>query len=142
MTEFNWGYNCLTSGIHHGRPEPIWNLPLLQATAMYGDEGLKEIVVARIRNDATMYIEHMDSTQEFVDKLVAAADERFDALLTDKILEISNYYQSTPHQGDINRMIDLVKEDKLNPNYQPLHSHDSINMLCRILGQVAAYQAR
>jgi hypothetical protein len=40
-SKINWGYNCLTAGIHHGRPEPLWNLPLLQAFMMFGVDGLK-----------------------------------------------------------------------------------------------------
>src|SRR4051794_24692578 len=47
--EINWGYNCLTAGIHHGRPEALWNLPLYYAaTVLFDKDTLKEIVISRI----------------------------------------------------------------------------------------------
>src|SRR3954464_6788954 len=57
-SKINWGYNCLTAGIHHGRPEPLWNLPLFQASMMFGTDGLKHLVVARIFTDAMQFVEH------------------------------------------------------------------------------------
>jgi hypothetical protein len=35
----------------------------------------------------------------------------------------------------------VCKENKLNPFYEPLHTHDSLNLLCRIVGMSARYKA-
>lgn len=146
MTEINWGYNCLTSGIHHGRPEEIWNLPLVHAVQIYGNVLLKEIVVARIYNDAMQFVKHTNTdhaitTPEWADRVKALAEEQFDCVLKDKIDEISDFYKSSGWVRDIRDVADRVSSDTLNSNYKPLHGHDSINMLCRILGQRAAIEA-
>src|SRR3954465_6165533 len=58
----NWGYNCLTSGVHHGRPEAIWNIPLLYAaTEVFRRDILRELVISRIYNDAMQMVEHGDT---------------------------------------------------------------------------------
>lgn len=129
-TETNPGYNCLTIGVHHGRPETIWNLPLFQAVMMFGTDGLKELVVARIHSDATELL-----GRGMAQIVADTAEERFDNLLSIKMAELTNYYDSASWLSEVMNVVDWYKEGKLNPNYQPLHSHDSINLLCRILGQ-------
>src|SRR4051812_32731468 len=53
----NWGFNCLTQGVHHGRPEALWNIPLnYAATKLFDKDTLKEIVISRIYNDAMQYV--------------------------------------------------------------------------------------
>lgn len=145
-TEINWGYNCLTQGVHHGRPEPIWNLPLFQAVLMFDTGGLQKLVLARIHNDAMQYVENNDdgdriTTPEWADKVAALADKKFLPAFTSKVDELQKYYDSPSWYRDINDAIDRFKEGKLNPNYKPLHPHDSINMLCRILGVDSSMEA-
>src|SRR3954464_15169718 len=96
-SKINWGYNCLTAGIHHGRPEPLWNLPLLQAFMMFGVDGLKHLVVARIYTDAMQFIDTPESSvsQEWATKTRDLAEENFNALLDSKIAELIAYYESS-----------------------------------------------
>lgn len=136
--EINWGYNCLTASIHHGRPETVWNLPLFQAVMMFGTEGLKQLVLTRIHCDARQYASRSDIqhalTEAWADRLRILAEEKFDDLLTAKMAELITYYDSSVWRSDVRNIIAWYKDGKLNPNYQPLHTHDSVNMLCRILG--------
>lgn len=131
--KINWGYNCLTGGIHHGRPEVIWNIPLFQAVVMFGTEGLKQLVVARIYKDACMFVEHGQMPDQWARDIRDLAGEKFEALLSAKMAELISYYDSRGWRSDVENVIEWYKEDKLNPHYKPLHGHDSINLLCRIL---------
>lgn len=141
--KINWGYNCLTGDVHHGRQEAIWRMPLLQAKVMFG-ESLKPLVLERIRQDAEQYVENSPFvqkvsgathvfTQAWADRLVEIAEEKFDDLFAAKVDEITEYYDSASWRRDMENMVEWYKEYKLNANYQPLHSHDTVNMLCRIL---------
>jgi hypothetical protein len=148
MTEpatINWGYNCLTQGVHHGRPEPIWNLPLFQALMMFDNAGLKKLVVARIHNDALQFVHHSDTnvSEAWAQKVANLAEERFDDTLTAKLGELETYYDSPECYANIRAAIDLYEQGKGGQTlvYQPLHSHDSINMLCRILGTSCSIEA-
>lgn len=146
MTEINWGYNCLTAGIHHGRPEAIWNLQLSQAVIMFDADSLRELVLTRIHKDAVQFVEnshpdHPITTAEWAEKTKTRAAELYLNVLSRKIGEISHYYASATYQRDIQDVVKWYKEDKLNSNYNPRHGHDSINMLCRILGQSASLSA-
>lgn len=139
--QINWGYNCLTLGIYHGRPEIIWSLPLLQATSMFTAGELSEFVVTRIYNDAMQFVERGEDkslikvTPEWAKKVSSVAEDKFFYILDGKLREIKEYYESFSWHDDVRNVIAFVKEDKLNPRYQPLHSHDSVNILCRIVGQ-------
>lgn len=136
-TEINWGHNCLTAGIHHGRPEAVWNLPLFQAAMMFGTDGLKKFVVARIHADALEQAKRTDIhhglSEAWATRLHILAEEMFDDLLTAKMAELINYYESPLWRIEVKNVIERYKEGKLNPHYRPLHGHDSVNMLCRIL---------
>lgn len=135
--EINWGFNCLTTGVHHGRPEAIWNIPLGYAVQIYGQVVLEEMVVARIYNDAMQMVEHglePRMSQEWAERVKELAHERFETTLENKFKEISDYYQSESWVRDIQEAAGRIKRDKLNPHYEPLHSHDSINQLCRMIG--------
>jgi hypothetical protein len=44
--------------------------------------------------------------------------------------------------SDMENIVELIERDKLNPHYEPLHPHDTINLLCRILGVGAEIKAR
>lgn len=135
ITEINWGFNCLTAGVHHGRPEALWNLPLFQAAYMFGKEELQELVLSRIFNDAMQIVEHNDEfDQEWAEKVRTHAETLYLNKLKTKIGEISNYYSSPEWKHDQQRVVQRVKENKLGRGYEPRHPHDSINMLCRILG--------
>lgn len=140
-TDINWRLNCLTTTVHDGRPETIWNLPLHQAFMMFGTDGLRQLVVARIYNDAMQFVERGDTNQEWAAKVAALAEENFDELLTKKLSEITNYYSTSRWLRDVEDVIEVVKKNDLNPHYQPLHGHDSVNLLCRILGQSCMYKA-
>src|SRR3954469_5412142 len=96
-SKINWGYNCLTAGIHHGRPEPLWNLPLFQASMMFGTDGLKQLVVARIYTDALQYVKDPESSvsPEWATKTRDLAEENFDDLLDRKMTELQDYYESS-----------------------------------------------
>jgi len=150
--EIEWGYNCLTQGVHHGRPEKIWNLPLGYAVLIYGQDALKEIVVARIYNDAMQYVDNspfvqkgtgatMEITSEWANRIKEIAEDKFLDTLKRTDRGLADYYTSSQWRTDIQGIDDLVKQDKLNPHYEPLHSHDSINLLCRIIGVSASIQA-
>lgn len=139
--EINWGFNCLTIGIHHGRPEAIWNLPLFQAAYMFGKEDLQELVLARIFNDAMQFVENGEEPRfdkNWAEQVRAHAEEHYMRTLQHKIGEISTYYQSPEWLRDRQSVVERVKANKLGPGFQPLHPHDSINLLCRILGTSAS----
>lgn len=142
-TEINWGYNCLTQGVHHGRPETIWNIPLLYAaTFVFREHVLKSLVVARIYNDALQIVDHNDKhTDEWATRVREIAEERYDNILQTKIGEISKYYKTPGWELEQQESARRVIENKLNPGYEPLHPHDSINMLCRIIGVSASIKA-
>jgi hypothetical protein len=136
-TEINWSYNCLTVGIHHGRPERLWNLPLLQAAQMFSGEDLKDLVVSRIYADALIYVHSGDEprpTEKWAERVKELAEKRYLRIFQSMIGEISRYYQMPEHKRELHDAVVLVKDNGLGRHYQPLHSHDSINMLCRILG--------
>lgn len=139
----NWGYNCLTPGIHHGRPETIWNLPLFQAAYMFGENELRELVLARIYNDAMQFVEYADivstvsTTPEWAAKVKEHSEEIYLHTLKRKIGEIAKYYQSPQWQHEQQGVVERVQKDKLNPHFDPRHPHDSINLLCRIIGTSA-----
>lgn len=143
--KINWGGNCLTSGIHHGRPEPLWNLPLIQAIHMFSADELKDLVVYRIYTDALIFVncspftqkgtgQTVKFTQEWAEKVKEIAEKHYANVLQHKVGEISNYYKSPSWKRDVEDVVERVKDNRLNPNYEPQHGHDSINMLCRILG--------
>jgi hypothetical protein len=141
----NWGYNCLTVGIHHGRPEVLWNLPLLQAaTHMFSADELKELVISRIYTDALIMVNRGDEprpSEAWAEKVKELAEERYSNTLQHKIGEISTYYKSSTYKNDVQGVVERVKDNRLNPHYEPLHSHDSINMLCRIIGVSSSIEA-
>lgn len=130
---YNWGYNCLTPGIHHGRPEAIWNLPLFQAVNIFTADELEELVVWRIYTDATIYVHSgVDPhfTPEWAEKVKDCAEELYQHALEAKMNELTKYYTSSQRHRDMQEVVERVGYS----NYQPLHGHDSINMLCRIIG--------
>lgn len=144
--KINWRHNCLTGGIHDGRPEAIWNLPLLQASTMFETEGLKQLVVARIYKDAMQQAERTDVehnlTPEWAQEVANVAEKDFVFTLARKMAEVQKYYTSSSYKRDFEHVIEWYKGDKLNPHYEPLHGHDTINMLCRILGQSSDFKSR
>lgn len=140
----DWSTNCLTAGIHHGRQEALWQLPLRYAALeLFTKEELKQLVLARIFDDAMQYAEFGSEQfdEDWAKRVKADAEEHYDRVLQHKIGEIGNYYKSHSWRGDVERAIERVEVGKLNPGYQPLHGHDSINLLCRILGQPASIKA-
>lgn len=143
--EINWGYNCLTPGIHHGRPELLWNLPILQAVEMFTPENLKAIVLGRIHTDALIMVNRLESkgewmTEEWAQRLRDHAEDRYVPYLESKLDEIRTYYKSASYERNQVDMVVRVLDNRLNPHYNPLHAHDSLNMLCRILG-LSAWRA-
>jgi len=145
-TEINWGFNCLTTGIHHGRPEALWNLPLFQATHMFSAEDLKELVISRIYTDALIFVHRGQTdrrivTEEWATCIKELATAKYSNVLQHKIGEISRYYRSPECKRDQKGVVNRIKDNRLNPKYQPLHGHDSINMLCRILGTECSREA-
>lgn len=151
--EINWSFNCLTSDVHHGRPETIWNIPLhYAATKLYRRDVLQELVISRIYNDAMMYVEASPFVQkdtgattsfneEWADLVKKFAEERYLNILQLKIGELSKYYASPGWALEQQETARRVTENKLNPNYAPLHPHDSINQLCRMIGMGAVTRA-
>jgi hypothetical protein len=144
-TEIDWGYNCLTQGVHHGRPEAIWNLPLLQTMKMFSPVQLQQLVVDRIYNDAMQYVEHGNNprpSKEWAEKLKEVAAPLVLHVYQRKIGEITKYYLSPGFKHDLDNAVDLNKQNKLNSYYAPLHDHDTINMLCRIVGSSGLREVR
>ena len=148
-TEIDWGYNCLTQGVHHGRPEAVWNLPLMFAVKIYSATNLSDLVIARIYNDALQYVENpigitgneVRWTHEWADRVKRIAGQRYPHVLQSKVGELRKYYDSAAWELDTQELIRWVQKNKLNPGYQPLHPHDSINLLCRILGTSSSIEA-
>jgi hypothetical protein len=135
--EINWGFNCLTTGSHHGNPETIWNIPLGYAVQIYARDVLEEMVVSRIYNDAMQFVEHgvePRPSQAWADRVKEIARERFGDTLDAKVKDLSAYYQSEMWARDTKDAAERIQRNKLNPHYEPLHSHDSINLLCRMIG--------
>lgn len=142
-TTIDWSQNCLTGGVHNGRQEEIWNIPLGYATQIFPKEALKDLVVARIYNDAMMLVQHGEGfTQDWADRLKAAAEEMYERTLQQKVGELEQYYKSHSFQHDILDAAERVERDKLNPRYAPLHHHDTINLLCRMIGVSSDYKAK
>lgn len=141
-----WGYNCLTSGIHHGRPEAIWDLPLQYGITMFEFDGLKKIVVARIYNDAKQFVDHAPTdhnitTPEWAIRVRDLAEEQFEDFYNRKLTEILEYYSSAGWTTTAHGIISQIQTNTLNVHYNPRHAHDSINMLCRILGTSCSREA-
>lgn len=152
VTDIEWGFNCLTGYIHHGRPEKIWNLPLLQTTYMFRVDQIQELAVDRIYNDAMQYVERSPFvqketgesvvfTQEWADKVKEIAATLVLDVYQKKVDEIAKFYRSPGFRRDVEGVIERNKHNKLNAHYEPLHSHDTLNLLCRIVGTSADHQA-
>lgn len=148
--QIEWGFNCLTGGPHHGRPEKIWNLPLVQTQYMFTPEQLQELVVDRIFNDAMQFVENSSYfeemgnkpyTKEWAERVKKAAAPQVLVVFDRKVKEIEKYYASMSFKSDLYRAIERNKENKLNPGYEVSHPHDTINLLCRMVGQGALYDA-
>lgn len=140
----DWRQNCLTSMPHDGRPDAIWNIPLVYATTViFSADELKALIVNRIDNDAMQFFTHGDPRYDtaWADRVKANVLEMYDHTLAAKVEEITNYYKSKSFKDDVMFAIERVEKDKLNVFYQPLHPHDTLNMLCRILGVPAARKA-
>lgn len=142
--EINWRQNCLTVGPHDGRPEALWNLSLIHAWMTFPEKYLQEIVVARIYNDAMQFVEHGEDprpSQEWAEQVKQYANDWVLPTYQRKVEELNDYYKSSSWANDLRDVAERVKENKLNPGYQPLHGHDSINLLCRIVGVSASREA-
>lgn len=144
-TEINWGFNCLTEAVYHGRPETLWDLPLNYVIDVFSKNQLALLVFTRIHRDAlqiTVYGYNEQYTTEWANRVRAHAEEHYNRTLQHTVGEISLYYKSAGFETDLNRAVELFEKDKLNQAYEPLHPHDSINMLCRILGMKSKTEAR
>lgn len=140
--EIDWRQNCLTAGVHDGRPEAIWNIPLGYAVQIYHREMLRDLVIARIYSDAMQIVEHNDKfDQAWALRVQSHAQKKYDHTLQHKVGELSNYYKSSMFESDSDGAVRRFAEGKLNPFYAPLHNHDTINMLCRIIGVRASREA-
>lgn len=141
--QINWRQNCLTNGPHDGRPEAIWQIPIRYAAmSVFDREDLKVLVLSRIYNDAMQMVANNDTIdEEWADLVVAIAKKRYDTQLQAKVGELTNYYNSENFKRDISDAVARVQVDKLNPYFVPLHTHDTINMLCRILGVSSSLMA-
>lgn len=149
MSPVYWSQNCLTFGDYHGRSEPIWNLTLFQAVKMFQADELKTMVLARIYNDAMMYVNHspfvqkgtgktMSMSQEWADKVKELAETYYLNNLKVTIGKASRHYKSENWELEQHNIVELIKADNLNPGYTPVHEDDSINMFCHILGTKCA----
>lgn len=139
--QINWGYNCLTQGVHHGRPEPIWNLSLLHAFGIFQPVELRELVLNRIYNDAMLFVRHGEDprpTEAWATRVMLRADELYDRYMVAKTAELHEYYEGESWRNTVRQTLDLYKAGKLNGHFQPLHGHDSINLFCRILGTTSS----
>lgn len=141
--EIDWRQNCLTSDVHDGRPEAIWNIPLVYAaTVMFSRDELTLLVLTRIHKDALQITLHNEEyTTEWANRVRAHAEEKFINTLTQKVGEITKYYKSPGWESDQQDAVRRFTEDKLNPGFAPLHPHDTINMLCRIIGVSSSIKA-
>lgn len=142
----NWRQNCLTGGPHDGRPDAIWNIPLNYAIGLFSAETLESLVIARIVNDAMEFVEaspfiqketgaSFHYTEEWADEIRKAAQVRYRTRLQHTVGAIATYYKSDSFTHDSMDAAERLKDNKLNPAYEPLHPYDSLNMLCRILAK-------
>lgn len=140
--QIDWRQNCLTAGVHDGRPEAIWKIPLGYAVLIYNREMLRDLVIARIYRDAMQIVEHNDKfDQAWALRVQSHAQEKYDHTMRQKVADISRYYASPMFENDSDGAVRRFAEGKLNPFYAPLHDHDTINMLCRIVGVSASRAA-
>lgn len=150
--EIDWTQNCLTAGIHNGREGAIWSMPLGYAVSIFEADTLRELVIERIYSDAMQYVKNYSSIQEetgasmrfvpeWADEVKHYAELMYQDTLDKKIEELKKYYKEHRFQRDLIQAVERVKEDKLNVFYEPLHTHDTINLLCRIIGVSASRQA-
>lgn len=142
----NWGFNCLTQGVHHGRPEALWNVPLGYAVQIFPADALEELVISRIYQDAMQYVEQANdsntiTTPEWADKVKAFAEQYYRSTLQHKVGELSRHYNHPSYKLEIQRSAMRFRENKLSRAYEPLHFHDTINTLCRILGTKSSMKA-
>lgn len=158
FSEADWRRNCLFPGVYTGRIEPLWILPLFQAAYMYGKEELEELVIARIYNDAMQLVEDRNQfgdtertvwvqvrngertifDQEWAEKVRDNARKHYMTMLRHTVGKISHYYQSPEWKEEQLRVVETVQKGTYGQYFGPHHEHDSINMLCRILGTRAA----
>jgi len=149
-TKVDWTRNCLTPWVHHGREGELWSIPLRYAVVIFRRAYLRDLVIERIYADAMQFVEHHSNvivkqvgtgmksyiyTQEWADAVRARAEQMYDNLLQQKVGEIVRYYDSSGWELEQQEMARRVKEGTLtNTAYAPLHDHDTINMICRIMG--------
>lgn len=147
--EVDWTQNCLTAGIHTGRLGALWSIPLGYAVIIFRAEYLRDLVIERIYNDAMQYVEQSPFvqkgteatytfTKEWAEEVKAKAEELYPNTLQRKVGELSKYYQSPGWEIEEQDLARRVRENKLNSLYEPLHGHDTINLLCRIIGVSAS----
>lgn len=141
-TEIDWSQNCLTDSVHGGRDGDIWHIPLLYASMVIPSDALEEIVISRIYNDAMQIVGISEiRTEQWAEHVKQHAEKRYRRTLNSKLAELRNYYASPSWKLDMQRAGMYVTRDILNPGYAPLHNHDTVNLLCRILGMTARMNA-
>jgi hypothetical protein len=88
-------------------------------------------------------VEHGDAKfdQAWANRVKAFAKERYLQTMR-KIDELSDYYLSPHVPSATSRTSSNWSSEQAQPHYEPLHSHDTINLLCRILGVGAETKAR
>lgn len=138
----DWGQNCLTKGVHNGRDGALWGIPLGYAVSIFEAEALQELVVVRIYSDAMQMVRHGEGfTMEWAAAVKHYAELMYQHTLQSKIDELSKYYATQGWKSEQRLTLRLVTVSKLSVHYEPLHSHDTINLLCRIIGVGAEHKA-
>lgn len=142
MTEINWRHNCLTVGVHDGSPEAIWNISLLHAVKIIDEVTLEELIIARIYNDAMQMVENNDDLDKaWADRVRIHSIANYKEVLKQKVEELERYYSSVGWGLEMQEAARRLKVGKLNPHWAPLHHHDTLNLLCRIIGSSASRAA-
>lgn len=142
--KIDWTQNCLTQGIHNGRDGELWNMPLgYAAQHVFRAATLRELVIQRIYWDAVQFVEHGDLsfTMAWALDVKNRAEELYPARLQVTIGKLSNYYKSEQWGREQEQVAQIVRQNKLNENYAALHTHDTINQLCRQIGVSASAYA-
>lgn len=136
-----WGYNCLTAGIHHGRPDQLWNIPLRQIAQMFTVEEIKDLIVTRIYQDAMVYVRKASFSKDWADLVQELAKHMAMDTFNRTLDTVTHYYGTVQWSRSVEHMLELLHAGTLSMHYKPLHSHDSLNQVCRAVGTSCSIEA-
>lgn len=131
----NWGYNCLTAGVHHGRQTDTWREPLKGLLDNLTVGEIMQTVSQRIKDDAQQYAD------------VGMLECGVDAVMIEfNKIDFGEWYllHLVALEGHY-KQLGMPLGERYMEDRPTLYMHqldqDSLNMVCRILGQRACIRA-